>query len=246
MSKDTEALNALSSTGRALGTLAARLVAKPARVQPPLNRIVRMAGELLEAGQRATTLRPSPAETPDAYAARLAKAGRQLESRADVYRDRLADETASARRELHEAIAKAADIKPRPTDSEIRQAIRGLDHEARRQVAYQLMAGEMPEVASAIFTLTPELASLTTGFQPNEITAAREIYTAKRAPNETAMLAELESLAGDLPAITGAATNVSTTLRTLQPAGFDAAVAAAQAAQAAFDEAMGAPSGSAP
>jgi hypothetical protein len=246
MSKSTEAANHLASTARAIGTIQARLVASPARVTGPLARITRIGVELLEASQRATTLRPSPAETPDAYAARLAKSGRQLEERVGIYRNRMADEVSSVRRELSEAVAKAADIRPRSTDAEIRQAIRGLDPEARREIAYRLMSGEMPEVASAIFTLTPELASLTTGFQPNEITATREIYTAKRAPAETELLRELEDLAGDLPAVTGIAASAATTMRSLTPVGFDSAVSAAEAAQRAFDEATSTPAGSAP
>ena len=246
MSKSTEASNHLASTARAIGTIQARLVASPARVTGPLARITRVAVELLEASQRATTLRPSPAETDAAFQARLAAAGRKLESRADVYRDRLADEVASVRRELHEAVARAADIRPRQTDSEVRQAIRALTPEQRREIAYGLMAGEMPEVASALFTLTPELASLTTGFQAAEITAARSTYEAKRAPAETELLVALEDLAGDLPAVVGAATSVATTLRSLTPVGFDQAVSAAEAAQRAFDEAMSTPAGVAP
>lgn len=244
--KDTATINALSSTGRALGTLQARLVAKPERVTAPLARITRLGVELLEASQRATTLRPSPAETDDAFRARLAKAGRQLESRAGIYRDRLADEVTSVRRELHEAIAKAADIRPRQTDGEVRMAILRLDHEARRQIAYRLLDGEAPEVASAVFTLPVGTASLTTGFSPAEIEAARSAYETARAPAETALLAELEELASDLPAVVAATTSVSTTMRSLTPIGFDAAVAASEAAQRAFDEAMAVTAVSAP
>ena len=142
--------------------------------------VLRMASALESLEYLAITR--NPAETEATHARRVAAAAEKLEARVASIREEIDNDVRGYVTKLDEVITEQAGLKPNEFASEIRQAVRAMDSEARLKVLHQAVeSGDAATVAA--LTGAP---GVVTGIGPEVSSRMLEGYRATHAPEASA------------------------------------------------------------
>lgn len=220
---------------KAIEAIASRMTAGLGEQHPTARQLHAEANRIRQGAEALDRVNsnPSPLDTAEAHAMKVAKLARKFEGEVTAYVNRSSQIWAAGRTDAQRRIDEKINLKPDAFASEIRAAFRSLPAKKQGQLIQDLVDGNRgPELAAIV-----RAPSVLTGIPDSERQAYEQMIVTRHAGAEHEELAQVDEIYESISVISRSAASMAKSF--IDPSSIDRierADAAASEARSAFDQ----------